>query len=391
MTNHLVQKHILDGSLILNMSDEGYDKLFYDGNMFPKHLQPEVHNLSPRCNVLTTKAPAFPAVASRTAESKAQWRLDLGECARGDYIAIVTVVNNQAHRIVEWVVHNLLVGVDFIQICDDCSVDNLRELLQPFIENGHVRVDGIDEWNMKNSHQFQSQCYDWFWAHKTSSRFTFIANYDVDEFIVPSKEKCITPAIERFEAHFPNASGLLVPWSRFSLKSTRSRINCTSFEITSFSSGDLSPHKKVKSIGKPLCNRIHSTGFPPMMPHMCQSDHHNQNLYEDGRRPPGGSPPWSIDTPTIVLSLNLTIYHYTALTFEDFVIKAFQRHWMKQIHHSNWPTSQGINQTLAEWENLKPTSIHYSPHVKLLNSRLRRWLNLKGDSTSCAENLAEKI
>ena len=204
----LIQKYILAGNLVLNASDNVYDGLFYGGNLYPTHQYEQHQTISSRCSEHALRAPVFPAISSRVMNHSKQWRRDLNQCARGNYIAIVTVVNNQAHRIVEWVVHNLLLGVDFIQVCDDCSVDNLREVLQPFIESHHVQVEGIDVWNSENSRQFQSQCYSWFWSQNVSSRFAYIANYDVDEFIVPTKEKCIVPAIQRFERNYPGATSL---------------------------------------------------------------------------------------------------------------------------------------------------------------------------------------
>jgi hypothetical protein len=279
------------------------------------------------------------------------------------------------------VVHNLLLGVDFIQVCDDCSVDNLRGVLQPFIESHHVHVEGIDGWNRDNSRQFQSQCYSWFWSQNKSSRYAYIANYDVDEFIVPSKEKCITSAIQRFEQNYPSASGLLVPWTRFVAKSSASRMKCTSFEMTAFSSGELSTSSKLNAIGKPLCKKQHSIGFARNMPHLCEPS--MQNLFEDGRRSPSGKPPWTIISPTPPSALNLTLFHFLTLTFEDFISKAYQRHWMRRIHHGHWPTVEGLSRILEKWESLKPSAIYYSAHLEFINSRLRPWLDIEMNASSC--------
>ena len=382
-THALIQKYILAGSLVLNTSDDVFDKLFYDGNLYPMHQHQHSQSISSRCSEHALRAPVLPAISTRVFNYSEQWRRDLDQCARGDYIAIVSVVNNQAHRIVEWVVHNLLLGVDFIQICDDCSVDNLREVLQPFVESNLVHIEGVDVWNRENSHQFQSQCYSWFWSQNVSSRFTYVANYDVDEFIVTTKEKCITPAIQRFERKYPNASSLLIPWTRFVAKSTASRSKCTSFEMTAFSSGELSKSSKLNTVGKPLCSTRKSTGFPQNMPHMC--DPGGQNLFEDGRRTPSGKPSWNIISPTPPSSLNLTLFHFSTVTFEDFVSKAYQRHWMRRIHHGHWPTPEGIRHVLEEWEHLKPSKIYYSPHVKYLNSRLRSWLDIEYNASSCKQ------
>jgi len=57
----LIQKYILAGSLILNTSDHVYDKLFYDGNLYPMHQYRQSHNVSARCNEHALKAPSFPA------------------------------------------------------------------------------------------------------------------------------------------------------------------------------------------------------------------------------------------------------------------------------------------------------------------------------------------
>ena len=151
--------------------------------------------------------------------------------------------------------------------------------------------------------------------------------------------------------------------------------------MTAFSSGELSNSSTLNSTGKPLCSRLHSTGFSQNMPHTCEPV--GQNLYEDGRRSPRGKPRWNIISPTPPSALNLTLYHFSTLSFEDFVSKAYQRHWTRQTHHGHWPTPEGLSHVLEEWERLEPSATYYSSHVEFLNSRLRSWLEVEYNESSC--------
>ena len=64
-THALIQKYILSGSLVLNTSDDVYDKLFYDGNLYPMHQHQHSQSISSRCSEHALGAPVLPAISTR--------------------------------------------------------------------------------------------------------------------------------------------------------------------------------------------------------------------------------------------------------------------------------------------------------------------------------------
>jgi len=51
-------------------------------------------------------------------------------------ISIVAMVKNESEYIKEWLEYHMLVGVDKFVIYDNNSDDNLKEILQPYINSG---------------------------------------------------------------------------------------------------------------------------------------------------------------------------------------------------------------------------------------------------------------
>ena len=49
-------------------------------------------------------------------------------------LAIVAILKNEAPYIKEWIDYHLLAGVDHFYLYDNESEDNLKEILQPYID-----------------------------------------------------------------------------------------------------------------------------------------------------------------------------------------------------------------------------------------------------------------
>ncbi|MDR2338384.1 MAG: glycosyltransferase family 92 protein [Deltaproteobacteria bacterium] len=120
------------------------------------------------------------------------------------YLAVLATLKNEAPYIKEWIEYHLLVGVELFYLYDNGSEDNLKEVLQPYIDKGLVVYE---VWNGQYQ---QIAIYNSAIAkYKNSARW--IAIIDADEFIVPVKEKTVSKFLKDYEAY----PALLINWLVF--------------------------------------------------------------------------------------------------------------------------------------------------------------------------------
>ena len=99
-------------------------------------------------------------------------------------LAAVTIVRDEAPYIKEWLDYHLLAGVDHFIIYDNDSSDNLKEILQPYVEKNLVTLV-----NYPKTHRQLTAYNDAMTYFKYYCRLmTFI---DVDEFIFPQDGRTI--------------------------------------------------------------------------------------------------------------------------------------------------------------------------------------------------------
>ena len=113
-------------------------------------------------------------------------------------LAVVAIVKNEGPYIKEWLDYHLLAGVDHFFIYDNESEDNLKEVLQPYIEKGIVTYTFFP------GKVIQTPAYD-----MAMNRFRFYCRYiafiDIDEFILPKTNRSITEVIDEIFAQNPNS------------------------------------------------------------------------------------------------------------------------------------------------------------------------------------------
>lgn len=109
------------------------------------------------------------------------------------YLAVCAIAKDEGPYFREWVEWHRDNGVDKFYIYDNGSTDCTREVLRPYIESGLVE---LTDWP---GHRMQLAAYDDCLAHH---RFDarWIAFIDLDEFIVPLKDKNIPEFLARFES-----------------------------------------------------------------------------------------------------------------------------------------------------------------------------------------------
>lgn len=108
------------------------------------------------------------------------------------YLSVCAIAKNEAPYFKEWIDWHLSQGVEKFYIYDNESSDNIREVLDPYIERGvvdYTYFPGIGR---------QLDAYDdCFERHRLDSRW--IAVIDIDEFIVPVRDRNILDFLHRFE------------------------------------------------------------------------------------------------------------------------------------------------------------------------------------------------
>ena len=113
-------------------------------------------------------------------------------------LAVVTIMKNEAPYVKEWLDYHLLAGVDHFFIYDNDSTDNLKEILQPYIDAGIVT------YIFYSGKVRQMEAYN-----DAARRFRFFCRYmtwiDADEFVFPKSKSTIAEVVDEILAKSPDA------------------------------------------------------------------------------------------------------------------------------------------------------------------------------------------
>ena len=109
--------------------------------------------------------------------------------------AMCVIVRNEAPQVTEWILHHLLIGIEHVYIFDDCSADNLREVVAPFVSKGLATL-----LYLKKDYKSQNQKYAYrFCQEHYSHIYDYIGYLDGDEYLTPIKDLCITSTLEHMD------------------------------------------------------------------------------------------------------------------------------------------------------------------------------------------------
>ena len=126
---------------------------------------------------------------------KLKYRLKHDCTSPKHYLAVCAIAKDEGPYFKEWIEWHRKQGVEKFYIYDNESTDCTKEVLQPYIESGLV------EYTYFPGYRKQLAAYD-----DCLERFRFdvywLAFIDLDEFIVPIKDKSIPEFLKRFEG-FP--------------------------------------------------------------------------------------------------------------------------------------------------------------------------------------------
>jgi predicted HAD superfamily phosphohydrolase YqeG len=106
----------------------------------------------------------------------------------------VTKVKNEAPYMKEWIEFHKLVGVEKFIIYDNESTDNLKEILQPYVDSGEV----VYVFYPGNYLQLQEKMVNEA-IKKYRNKTKWIVVFDVDEYIIPVKQEKITDVLYEIE------------------------------------------------------------------------------------------------------------------------------------------------------------------------------------------------
>jgi hypothetical protein len=108
------------------------------------------------------------------------------------YLAVCAIAKNEGAYFQEWIEWHKSAGVEKFYIYDNESSDNTKEILAPYVESGLV------EYIFFPGKKRQIAAYDdCLGKHRLDARW--LAVIDLDEFIVPMKDKTIAEFLKRFE------------------------------------------------------------------------------------------------------------------------------------------------------------------------------------------------
>ena len=123
---------------------------------------------------------------------KLKWRIKHNHTTPEHYLAVCAIAKNEGPYFKEWIEWHRSQGVERFYIYDNESADCTREVLQPYIDSGIV------EYHFFPGRKRQLAAYDdCFERHRFDTRW--IAVIDLDEFIVPVKDRSIPEFLHRFE------------------------------------------------------------------------------------------------------------------------------------------------------------------------------------------------
>lgn len=120
------------------------------------------------------------------------------------YLSVVCIAKNEAPYIKEWIEYHKLVGVERFYFYDNESVDNTREVLDPYIKDGTVIYNYVE------GRCLQNLVYaDAIIKYRNQTRW--LAIIDLDEYIVPTEKDSIPDFLKDYE----NYPGVGINWVMF--------------------------------------------------------------------------------------------------------------------------------------------------------------------------------
>ena len=110
------------------------------------------------------------------------------------YLSLCVIAKDEGPYFKEWLDWHISQGVEKFYVYDNESSDDTRQILEPYIEQGVV------EYTFFPGYRMQLAAYDdCFKRHRFDTRW--LGFIDMDEFIVPVKDKTLVDYLKKLEEH----------------------------------------------------------------------------------------------------------------------------------------------------------------------------------------------
>jgi hypothetical protein len=190
-----------------------------------------------------------------------------GTCARDPKILVCMLARDQATFINEHLAYHWVQGIDHFVIYDDNSLDNISDVLRPWVETGQVTLikslNKISESGGRHDEKrtsFQQHAYRHCFKNYAKN-FTWAGFFDIDEFVTPLEPRCLPDILNDYRAF----GGVSLNWQvyqgydEFSME--RPQPHTFRFEVTNYTRGHFA------SFVKPFCQVDRSEGPHFRNPH----------------------------------------------------------------------------------------------------------------------------
>lgn len=123
-------------------------------------------------------------------------------------LAVAAIFRNEAPYFREWIEYHRMMGVEHFYLYNNESTDDFHSVLDPYIQEGIVT---LIEWPnrpvVKKSENYewvvntQLPCYEHACRIDAVGRTKWLAMIDIDEFLLPMKDKNMTELLKRYEEY----------------------------------------------------------------------------------------------------------------------------------------------------------------------------------------------
>lgn len=126
-------------------------------------------------------------------------------------LSIAAIFQDEAPYLKEWIEYHRMVGVEHFWLYNDSSQDNYMEVLQTYIEQGVVE---LVDWPVPIPFLFPEEQKKAYKDALIKARgiTAWLALIDIDEFLLPMKEKTIPECLFK---HYSRASAVYACWFHF--------------------------------------------------------------------------------------------------------------------------------------------------------------------------------
>ena len=150
---------------------------------------------------------------------KLKWRLKHDHTQPKYYLAVCAIAKNEGPYFEEWIEWHRKQGVEKFYIYDNESTDGTKDILAPYVESGIVEYIYFP--GFKKQLAAYDDCFE---RHRLDTRW--IAFIDLDEFIVPIKDKTIPDFLKKNEG----VSAVEVNWLVYGSGGAKTKVPGTMME-----------------------------------------------------------------------------------------------------------------------------------------------------------------